>query len=62
VPLLDELYATIDQFQDAEALIGRLLNAVAATPHKIYLLIDEYDHNLFRPVGSPGGTGGLRFV
>jgi len=44
LPALGDLYAHLDDFQDAEALIRRVLSVVAATPHKIYVLIDEYDH------------------
>lgn len=44
LPELGHLYARLNDFQDTEALIGRVLSVVAATPHKIYLLIDEYDH------------------
>jgi hypothetical protein len=44
VPALADLYAHLGDFQDAEALMGRVLSVVAATPHKIYLFIDEYDH------------------
>jgi len=44
IPALGELSSRLDGFQDAEALIGRVLGIVAATPHRIYLLIDEYDH------------------
>jgi hypothetical protein len=44
VPALGDLYAQLDGFQEAEALIGRVLGVVAATPHKVYLFIDEYDH------------------
>ncbi len=42
-PLAD-LYVRIDRFEDAEALIGEVLDVVAALPHKLYVLIDEYDH------------------
>jgi hypothetical protein len=52
VPALDDLYAKLDRFEDAEALIGRVLDTVAATPHRIYLLIDEYDHFANRLLSS----------
>ncbi|MFO0759090.1 MAG: AAA family ATPase [Byssovorax sp.] len=44
VPELGDLYAQLDTMQSAEGLISRLLSVVAATPYKLYLLIDEYDH------------------
>jgi hypothetical protein len=44
IPALADLYAGLDAFQDGEAMMGAVLDVVAATPHKIYLLIDEYDH------------------
>ncbi|MFT3769271.1 MAG: AAA family ATPase [Minicystis sp.] len=44
VPTLGDLFARLDDLEDAEALIGRVLDTVAATSHKIYLLVDEYDH------------------
>ena len=43
-PALGDVYARLDQFQDAEALLGMVLDVVAATPHKVYVLVDEYDH------------------
>ncbi len=44
IPALFDLYTRLDSFQDAEALLGWVLSIVAATPYKIYVLIDEYDH------------------
>lgn len=44
VPALDDVYARLDDLQDAEGLVGMVLDVVAATPHEIYLLVDEYDH------------------
>jgi hypothetical protein len=44
IPALGDVYASVDEFQDAESLIGRVLGVVATTPHQVYLLIDEYDH------------------
>ncbi|MCX4247270.1 AAA family ATPase [Paraliomyxa miuraensis] len=44
VPELDDLYERLDDVQDAEGLVGMVLDVVAATPHQIYLLVDEYDH------------------
>src|SRR5215468_901855 len=35
IPVLGDLYAHVYAFQDAEALIGSVLNVVAATPYKI---------------------------
>jgi hypothetical protein len=56
VPALGDLYAHLDDFQDAEALIGRVLGVVAATPHRIYLIIDEYDHFANRLLSAGEGT------
>ncbi len=56
IPALGDLYPHLDTFQDAEELIGRVLNVVAATPHKIYLLIDEYDHFANRLLSAGEGT------
>ncbi len=44
IPPLGDVYARLDQFQDAEGLLGTVLQVVSTTPHKIYVLIDEYDH------------------
>lgn len=44
VPALGDVYARLDDVQDAEELVGLVLDVVAATPHQVYLLIDEYDH------------------
>ncbi len=33
-----------ENFQDAEVLLSYVLSVIAATPYKVYLLIDEYDH------------------
>ncbi len=44
VPSLGDLYASLGDFKDADALIGAVFGAVTATPHKLYVLIDEYDH------------------
>ncbi len=52
VPALADLYARLDKFQDAEALMGMVLDVVAATPHQIYLVIDEYDHFANRLLSS----------
>jgi hypothetical protein len=41
---LDQLYAALGRFQDAEALVGRLLGIVSTTRDKVYVLIDEYDN------------------
>jgi hypothetical protein len=56
VPALGDLYVQLDDLQDAEALLSRLLGVVAATPHKIYLLIDEYDHFGNRLLSAGEGT------
>jgi len=44
VPPLDGIYEQLETFQDAEALIGAVMATVAASPYRMYLLIDEYDH------------------
>ena len=44
IPALDDIYARLGSFQDAEALMGMVLQVVSTTPHKLYLLVDEYDH------------------
>ncbi len=44
IPPLADLYEQLDGFQDAGALIGALLAVVSSTPHKLYLMLDEYDH------------------
>ncbi len=61
VPDLGDLYARLDDLQDAEALIGRVLSVVSVTPHKIYLFIDEYDHfaNRLLSVGDEGLYGDI---
>jgi len=43
-PPLADLYTHLHDFEDAEALIGQFLHIVTALPHKLYVLIDEYDH------------------
>ncbi len=44
IPPLGDLYDGLDGFQEAEELIGAVLSVIAATPHKLYVLVDEYDH------------------
>ena len=44
VPSLGDIYARLDRFHDAESLIGTVLDVVSTTPHRLYVLIDEYDH------------------
>jgi hypothetical protein len=44
VPVLGDVQARLDGIEDADALLGLVLNVVAATSHKVYVLIDEYDH------------------
>jgi hypothetical protein len=43
-PELDWLSRRIDACDSPETLVGDLLQAVRSTGHKLYLLIDEYDH------------------
>ena len=57
IPPLGDLYARLDQFQDAEGLIGTVMDVVSATPHKLYILIDEYDHFANRLLA--GGAEGV---
>ena len=56
IPALGDLYPNLDNVKDAEALIGAVLDVVAATSHKIYLLIDEYDHFANRLLSAGEGT------
>jgi len=56
IPVFGELYPRLDDIQDAEALIGRVLGIVAATSDKIYLLIDEYDHFANRLLAAGEGA------
>jgi hypothetical protein len=44
VPLLARVEARVPEIQDAGSLLGALLAVISATPHKIYALVDEYDH------------------
>jgi hypothetical protein len=43
-PELDQLAGRLDGYDSAEGLADALLNAVLRAGHKVYLLIDEYDH------------------
>jgi hypothetical protein len=56
IPALGDLYARINDHHDAEGLLVWLLSVVAATPYKIYLLIDEYDHFANRLLSSGEGS------
>lgn len=56
LPALADLYAGLDRFEDAESLVDAVVSTVAATPYKIYLLIDEYDHFANRLLSSGEGT------
>lgn len=44
IPPLADIYSRLDQYQDAEALVGAILDVVSTTPYRVYVLIDEYDH------------------
>ncbi len=44
VPELRHLEERLPTFEDPEALSTALLGLISSTSHKIYLLIDEYDH------------------
>jgi Predicted AAA-ATPase/PD-(D/E)XK nuclease superfamily len=44
VPELSRLDARLGAFVDAEALLTALMALVRGTGHKLYVLIDEYDH------------------
>ncbi len=61
VPALDHVLARLDDFQDAEVLLGAVLGVIAATPYKVYLLIDEYDHfaNRLLSAGEEGLYQGI---
>jgi Predicted AAA-ATPase/PD-(D/E)XK nuclease superfamily len=56
VPALGDLSVRLDRLEDAEALIGAVLDVVAATPHRIYLLVDEYDHFANRLLAAGDGA------
>jgi hypothetical protein len=56
VPALSDLYARLDDHQDAEGLMVWVLNLVAASPYRIYLIIDEYDHFANRLLSAGEGT------
>jgi hypothetical protein len=44
IPALAELDDELSQYQDPAALLGALMGAVRRAGHKLYVLIDEYDH------------------
>jgi hypothetical protein len=44
VPALAELDDELAHYRDPEALLGALMGAVRRAGHKLYVLIDEYDH------------------
>lgn len=44
IPPLADLYGRLDQYQDAEALVGAIMAVVSTTSYRMYVLIDEYDH------------------
>jgi hypothetical protein len=44
VPELEWLTGRIDGYESPEALLGGVLHVVLNSGHKLYLLIDEYDH------------------
>ncbi len=54
IPVLVDLYSRLDNFANAEGLIGTVLDVVAATPYKMYLLIDEYDQFAGRLAAGEG--------
>jgi hypothetical protein len=56
LPPLGDLYQRLEQFQDAETLLGELLAVVSKSPHKIYVLIDEYDHFANRLLSEDGAV------
>ncbi|HSN98131.1 MAG TPA: AAA family ATPase [Candidatus Nanopelagicales bacterium] len=55
IPPLGDLLTRLNEFQDAEALIGMVLDIVSTTPYRVYLLIDEYDHFANRLLAAGGG-------
>jgi hypothetical protein len=55
IPPFGDLYEQIDEIQDAESLMSRLLAVVASTPHRLYLIIDEYDHFANRLLAAGAG-------
>ncbi len=44
IPPLEDVYARLDHYEDAETLIAAIQGVVSATAEKLYVLIDEYDH------------------
>jgi hypothetical protein len=44
VPELGRFLERIDDFQRAEVMLARVMAIVGAAGHKLYVLIDEYDH------------------
>jgi hypothetical protein len=44
IPALAELDDELAQYQEPEILLGALMGAVRRAGHKLYVLIDEYDH------------------
>jgi len=49
---LARLHDELDRFDDATALMAALLDSVADTGHKLYVLIDEYDNFANRLLGA----------
>jgi Predicted AAA-ATPase/PD-(D/E)XK nuclease superfamily len=56
IPAFRDLYPRLPGFQEAGTLIGEVLSIVAATSHKVYLFIDEYDHFANRLLSAGEGT------
>ena len=56
VSALGEVQDRLDKYQDPEALLGAVMAVVSKAPHKIYLLIDEYDHFANRLLSAEGAA------
>jgi len=56
VPELSRLDERLSTFVDAEALMTALLAIVGGAGHKLYLIIDEYDHFANRLLSAGEGT------
>ena len=44
IPEMSRVLGRIDEARDPEGLLGDLMAVVSATGHKLYVIIDEYDH------------------
>ncbi|MEZ4294602.1 MAG: AAA family ATPase [Polyangiaceae bacterium] len=54
VPVLGDVYDRLGRLQHPEALLGTVLAVLSASHHKLYVLIDEYDHFANRLLSADG--------